>query len=387
MTRLAILSVVLFAFNASAESLTTTNVLPPLADFSTSGSTTSSAGSGCSAGEFCTGNASNGGGTYTSSFDVPLTESEIRRGFTLNSSSLVYAHPSNATVQSCVSITQGPDCRDIFELEISLFDGSTIQEQFLHQVELDFSGERLFKFTDTVAANNFGPLTGTLSLFGIDAGFFSKFFGPKFSEPALSIDYEKLFEQQITEQITIPELFVAEISAPPAPIAELTIEQPPSAPPPPAVTLASFDSSAPQEPEPPAPPAPPAIQVSAPQQQQEIAAVAQVEEQMELDVEQADQEQTEPQTRQDKVKAAVEKVVARIAPSQRYSAASQTTMIIAMGLLAPPFATKIMEDTPGFFTAARIPDALSMVNRMQNYTYRGQSNGAHEALVQLDWAR
>ena len=387
MTRLAILSVALFAFNASAESLTTSNVLPPLADFSTSGSTTSSAGSGCLAGEFCTGNASNGGGTYTSSFDLPLTELEIRRGFTLNSSSLVYAHPSNATVQSCVSITQGPDCRDIFELEISLFDGTTLQEQFLHEVELDFAGERLFEFTDTVAENNFGPLTGTLSLFGIDAGFFSKFFGPKFSEPALSIDFEKIFEQQITEQIAVTELFVAEISAPPAPVAELAIEQPASTPPPPAATLASFDVSAPQEPEPPAPPAPPTIQVSAPQQQQEIAAVAQVEEQMELDVEQADQEQTEPQTRQEKVKAAVEKVVARIAPSQRYSAASQTTMIIAMGLLAPPLTTKIMEDTPGFFTAARIPDALSMVNRMQNYTYRGQSNGAHEALVQLDWAR
>tara|TARA_R110000824_G_scaffold20858_10_gene78228 strand:- start:777 stop:1916 length:1140 start_codon:yes stop_codon:yes gene_type:complete len=379
MARLAIIFALFFVSNASAESLTTPNVLPPLADFSTSGSTTSSAGSGCLAGEFCTGNASNGGGTYLSSFDVPLTESEVRRGFTLNSSSLVYSHSSNARVPSCVSITQSSDCRDIFELEIKLFDGSVIKEEFLHEVELDFSGERLFEFTDIVAENNFGPLTGTLSLFGIDAGFFSNFFGPKFSEPTLSIDYEKLVDQQVIAQINTDELLVVDLTPVAVPVIELpAIVQPP----PPPVQIVSV-SAMPDAPAPPPAPVAPIIAPIVPPSPQEAV----VELEVEVEIEAAADEQTEPQTRQEKVKAAVEKVVARIAPSQRYSAASQTTMVVAMELLSPKFSGKEMPDTPDFFTPARIPDALSMVNRMQNYTYMGQSNGAHEALVQLDWQR
>ena len=93
-----LLLLLFFITPALAEPAITGNVLPALSEFSTSGSTTSNTTSGCTAGQFCTGNAAAGGGTYTSSFSVPLTTAELRQGFTLNSSVTVDSHPSNAVL-------------------------------------------------------------------------------------------------------------------------------------------------------------------------------------------------------------------------------------------------------------------------------------------------
>ena len=181
-----------FIAPALAEPVTTANVLPALSAFSTSGSTTSSGG---------TGNATTGGGTYTSSFDVPLTEGEVQQGFTLNSAVTVNSHSSNAALATCTTLTQAGDCRDIFRLTISLFDGLDLAEKFEREIELDFGGLRNFAFQDAVAANSFGILTGEFSLFGIDAGWHSGFFGPQFLNPSLTFDYQTIIEQQILDQI------------------------------------------------------------------------------------------------------------------------------------------------------------------------------------------
>jgi hypothetical protein len=411
-----------------AEPATTVNVLPNLSSFVTSGSTTSSTISFCREGEFCTGNASNGGGTYTSNFNVPLTEAEVRRGFTLNSSVTVDSHPSNAVVASCVSITQSGDCRDIFRLGIDLLDGETIAGSFLHEVELDFSGQRDFSFTNVIEENSFGTLSGTLFLFGTDAGFSSGFFGPKFSDPALTFTFDQLVEQQILDQIAQNDVVAA---APPPPeiiVADVSVDlPPPSAPPPPPVV-----EFAPPPPE--APPPPPEIQVELPpppaaEAQVEAQAEAAIEAEIEAQPEPAEvqsepepeapapaeaqpesspepaeaqpepetataeaptarppQSQPKAKTRQEKVKAAAEKIVAKIAPSQRYSAAAQTTTLVAMGLIAPRLVTAAtLTDTPGFFTATNVPDGASLVNPLQNYVVFGRANGAHEAFVQLQW--
>ena len=410
--------------SALAEPATTVNVLPGLSDFTTSGSTTSSTISFCQAGQFCTGNASNGGGTYTSTFDVPLTEAEVRRGFTLDSSVTVDSHPSNAVLATCVSLTQSGDCRDIFRLGITLLDGGTVAGNFLHEVELDFSGQRDFSFTNTVATNDFGILSGTFSLFGIDAGFSSGFFGPKFSEPGLTFTFDQIVEQQILDQIAQNDVVAAAAPPPEIIVADVSVDlPPPSAPPPPPVV-----EFAPPPPE--APPPPPEIQVELPpppaaEAQVEAQAEAAIEAEIEAQPEPAEaqpeapapaeaqpesspepaeaqpepetataeaptarppQSQPKAKTRQEKVKAAAEKIVAKIAPSQRYSAAAQTTTLVAMGLISPRLVTEVkIPDTQGFFTATNVPDGASLVNPLQNYVVFGQANGAHEAFIQLQW--
>ena len=428
--------------SALAETATTTNVLPNLSTFTTSGSTTSSTVSGCTSGQFCTGNATAGGGTYTSTFSVPLTEAEVQRGFDLNSSVTVDSHQSNSTLATCVTTTQAGDCRDLFTLGVTLLDGESVAKKFTHEVELDFTGERLFSFSDSITANSFGVLTGSFSLFGIDAGFHSGFFGPKFSDPALTFTHEKVVEQQILDQIVQNDVIAA---APPVQIvaAPPVVDLPP--PPTAAPIVVALAPTAPSEPPPPPEIAPIQIDLPPPpmeQQQQEAQAEATIEAQIEQDIEppapeptaEAEPEPTsepeaeptaepepepstepeptsesepepepvaerpaetreaqapaKPKSRQEKVKAAAEKAVAKIAPSQRYSAASQTTTMVAMGMISPKIvAPRSLVDTPGFFTGTKVPDGPSLVDRMQNYTLFGRSNGAHNALVELDWRR
>jgi hypothetical protein len=406
----------LTALPALAEPAVTGNVLPALSEFSTSGSTTSSTISGCIAGQFCTGNAAAGGGTYTSSFSVPLTTAELRQGFSLNSSITVDSHPSNASLATCTSLTQIGDCRDVFRLTISLFDGLDLAEKFEREVELDFSGLQNFTFQDTVAANSFDILLGEFSLFGIDAGFQSGFFGPKFSSPGLTISYQTVIEQQILDQIAqATEIVTASLAPPPPPPPTETVAASPTAgPPPPATTIATLETQAP------APPPPPTIEPVAPppppeQQQEEAAATAEVEAEIqaaepepqpepgpgpesqpaEPETREAsparEREQPAPrQTRQQKVRAAAQKVVKKIAPSQRYSAASQTTMLVVMNLLSGKIATgPLIKDAAAatFFSAANVPDGPSMIDRMTNYQIFGQANGAHNALIESQWIK
>ena len=408
----------LTALPAFAEPATTANVLPDLSAFTTSGSTTSSGG---------TGHASAGGGTYVSSFDVPLTEGEVREGFTLNSAVTVNSHQSNAVLATCTSLTQASDCRDIFRVELKLFDGTDLAASFLHEVELDFAGWRDYTFTDTVAANDFGiALTGELSLFGIDAGFHSGFYGPVFgSNPSLTLAYQTVIEQQILDQIAqATEIVTATLAPPPPPPpAETAPTSQTAGPPPPATMTATMETQAPT------PPPPPTIEPVAPpppeqQQQEEAAATAEVEAEIQgadpepepqpeprpigpdPETREASDAEPEPstevaapareqpaaprQTRQQKVKAAAQRVVKKIAPSQRYSAASQTTTLVVMNLLSGKIATGVViKDAAAatFFSAETVPDGPSMIDRMTNYQIFGQANGVHNALIESQWIK
>ena len=368
---------------ANAEPATTINVVPDMADFTTSGSTTSSSTRGCTAGEYCTGNATAGGGTYTSNFNVPLTDDEVRRGFSIFSAVTVDSHQSNSVLSTCTSIRQSTDCRDIFELGVVLSEGSTVRATFLHRVELDFSGSRNYTFTDTVSENSFGVLTGSLSLFGVDAGYHSGFFGPKFTDPSLSFTYDYQVEQQIIDQILDTETQIA--TAPPV---EVTLPPPPTESPPPTTDPPSV-AAPPSEPEPPPPPVVAAIAPIAPvasaseSTNEEVSAEAVVEAEIE-----AAPASSASESRQEKVKAAAEKVVAKIAPSQRYSANSQTTTMVAMSMIAAPLVSTVaITDTPGFFPTTSLTDDRNMANPLQNYTLFGRANGAHDRLIESQWSR
>ena len=381
------------SFPALAETVTTGNLLPKISEFETSGSTDGLGG---------TGNAQNGGGTYTAAGDIPLTKDQVNRGFDINSSFTVKSHSSNAVLASCTSITQTSDCRDIASLTLSLFDDNYLVEQFKHRIELDFGGLRSFSFTDTVTPNNYGTLTGSYELFGIDAGYHSGMYGPVFSNPSVSFTYQNVIEQQILDQIAVVDQQIA-IAPPPV---EIISNQPPA-----AVTQNPIVvAAAPEAPPAPLEIAPMQIDLPAPaaeQQQQESQAEADIEAQIEQAPEPTEasssssEETTEaapetapeavrppqPKTRQQKIKAAAQKVVAKIASAQRYSAAAQTTMLVAMGMIAPK-----IETTNGLVDVVTMPttsmrDDRSLDNPMQNYTLFGSSNGAMDALVQLDWKR
>ena len=85
---------------------------------------------------------------------------------------------------------QNSDCRDIFKLTIKLKDGNNVVESFVHQEELTWTGLKDFNYTDTVGTNDYGLLTGVLELYGIDAGYPVGYYGPQFSDPSITIDYQ-----------------------------------------------------------------------------------------------------------------------------------------------------------------------------------------------------
>ena len=180
--------ILLFSGVAKSEDKTTDNLAPAMSEFTASGGTSVGSGQGCQSGKYCTSGTQGGGGTYTSSFDVPLTEKEVQKGFTLNSGITINSHVSNSSLDSCTSVMQSGDCRDIFKLTITLQDGNNTVETFTHQEELTWTGLKDFSFTDTVAENSYGVLTGMFALYGIDAGYPTGFFGPQFSDPSLTID-------------------------------------------------------------------------------------------------------------------------------------------------------------------------------------------------------
>lgn len=392
MERLIFILAALIVSAANAEEKTTGNLLPNLSEFSVSGTAATSSLSGCAVGEYCTGNASNDGlgTTYTSDFSVGLSAAEIREGFTLNTGvTIANSHISNATLASCTGgVSQATDCRDLFSASVTLFDGADVAIKFSKQFELDFGGASSYAWSDKVGENSWSNLTGTFQLWGVDAGYHpTSAYGPKFgATPSLSITYQtSLIEQQIIDEITASDL---QIAMPPPIAVEVTTPPPPMAAPP--VQMASVDV------QPPAPPAPPttvaAIAPSQPEVRQEVQeAEANIEAEVRAAPEVARPQATPSreapkQTKREKTAAAAERVVKRIAPSQRYT--SQTTIMVAMSMLSGKIATgpKIVDPSAEkFFSSNGLKDAPSMVDTLTNY--RMVAGGDISPLIDLQWAK
>ena len=152
---------------------------------------TSQTNSGYCSGDYCTGHKNNPG-TYTKEFDLEsqMSISEINTGFDMKYGVDVTSHSSNSRLATCASITQNRDCRDIFKLTISLFDNNAVVQKFEHEVELDFTGARAYDYSQTVAPNSYQSLTGSMELYGVDAGYGGGWYGPKFADPYLTTHWE-----------------------------------------------------------------------------------------------------------------------------------------------------------------------------------------------------
>ena len=440
-------AVLMFAGIANAANLTTDNLSPAMSDMTASEGTSVGTGTGCQAGKYCTSGTVEGGGTYTSNFNIiPLTQAEINLGFTLNTGVTINSHSSNASLQSCTGgVLQQGDCKDMFSLTVNFKDGETIVETFKHEEELDWSGLQDFSFTDTVGANSYGVLTVSFELFGIDAGYPVGYFGPQFSNPTMTLDYqtalvitkiptvitdltETVIETEIeTTDITgttpvLPTYTVASAATYTTSAAPTVTAAPPStavtasSPPPADAAVTPSMSTAAT-----APPAAPTIQAAAPATETQQAETQQAEATIEAAISEpaAAEPTAEPVVEKTKtaekkpaakakaknrraapttvvaapvspVAAAAQRVVAAIAPSQKYGAQAQTVTLVAMGIIGQNkglLKGAGIPDSPKFFSTRGIPDGPSMVDRMQNYLVFGTSNGLHNALVESQWSK
>jgi hypothetical protein len=286
--------------------------------------------------------------------------------------------------------------------------------EFVHEVELDFGGFRSYSFTDVVPANSYTALTGEYLLFGIDAGFPSGRYGPSFSSPSVTTTFDivTLIETEIIdiisdiintnipvgETVTDVEIAVNTPSGDLVTTMEMEIEPPMEiqsiaiaptlAPPPTEAQTAEANIEAEiqteiqdsVEPEPASEPEPtPSESADAvlapatipPRQRERVA-------------------ERRPLTQREKVKAAAQQIVKKIAPSQRYSAANQTTTLVVMNLISARVVTDlVIQDKAAatFFVESTVPDGPSVVDPMTSYRLFGKANGAHSALVESQWNR
>ena len=433
---LLVLAILLFSIvSAKGEDKTTSNLTPGISEFTRSGGTSVGQGWGCSSGQYCTSGTNEGGGTYTSTFDVPLTEAEVRQGFTLNSGITINSHSSNSRLPSCANgVLQSGDCRDIFKLTIKLKDGATTVETFVHQEELDWTGIRNFTYSDTVASNDYGVLSGVLSLFGIDAGYPTGYYGPQFSNPSLTIDYQtalvvedttSLINDVIQTETETTIMDVATVEPEVVPVTTTIVSttipvlqtytnvasvEPPSAPPVSAPPVDSPTTTAPVtettieapvvEPEAPTEPTiAPVVEPSETQQEQTNEAEAKIEAKVKQPKAKASSKtKMQGPTNSPSVNISVpvtpavaaQSVVDNIAPSQKYGGTAQTVTLVAMGMIADNrqiFKGATIPDAPNFFSSSSVPDGPSIVDIANNYSFIGQSNGQHDALVESQWSK
>ena len=133
-----------------------------------------------------------------------LTEAEIQAGFDVNYGVTVESHTSNKSVPLC-SATTG-DCKDIFSVKLTLkgHRPNNLLPEYLYpagQYEtLTYSGTQTFNYTYSLGSNSYTRVDGLMELWGVDAGYHSRNFGPIFSDPYIKLTYDAV--TLITEQIT-----------------------------------------------------------------------------------------------------------------------------------------------------------------------------------------
>lgn len=425
---------------------TTANQLPGMSEFTKSGGTKTEAGTGaqrgCEAGKFCTAGTQGPGGTYstTINFEDNMTIDDINRGFTMDYGVDVESHPSNSTLSSCVggNVMQGSDCKDIFNLTLTLSEQNSVVHKFEHEVELDFTGVRSFDFSQIIPSNSFTKLTGGFELFGIDAGFSNGFFGPRFAAPFLTTTFDliTLVEAEVIDLIT------EEISAPividaPAPVLSAPAPEPEIAPLAPiqiaevqeipTIELAPPVVAAPAAPEevsvsesvvaeieaevePQPEPQPEAEPQSEPEQaqpdesepeEQPEATEEQPEEQPEAteerpaDTREAKEEQPEEKAEPKKAVAqkakekAGKKIMDKMNDKSRYDATNQIRTLAVMNVISASSGIfkqqSALKDIQGFFQPTTIPDGSLPKNNFAEYMLFGGSDAGHSALIDTQY--
>lgn len=135
--------------------------------------------------DFCTAGENVGGGSKTYTFDV----SDYTNKKELDYGSSVTSHASNANVPLCSATNN--DCKDEFKLTVKLLDNGVVSQTYTHNyASMNWTGTQNYSFNQDVSALSFD--TAQLELYGMDAGYYSGYFGPAFSNTYFNLTYDHL---------------------------------------------------------------------------------------------------------------------------------------------------------------------------------------------------
>jgi len=173
----------LVSLSSKSEEITTQNLLGESTDTNVNNVTTSGSDYGMTGADVTTGNQSLGGGSVVYNIDLSTYENInlIKYG------SLVYSHSSNSSVPACSNTTG--DCRDEFKITVNLYNDSVLVKTYTHNYyDLTWTGSQSFDFSQTTVDLVFN--SAELELYGMDAGYYSGYYGPGFSDPYFTATYK-----------------------------------------------------------------------------------------------------------------------------------------------------------------------------------------------------
>lgn len=148
---------------------------------------------GMNGAEFTTGNQSMSGGTRIYEGDLSFDNMDL-----LEYGATVYSHSSNSSVPACANTTS--DCRDDFVIEIKLYnDGELIEEKFHVYEGITWTGSRDYDYSLDISEMDVDY--GSLSLYGIDRGYPSGYYGPGFSDVYVYVTYD-VISQVVNDIVT-----------------------------------------------------------------------------------------------------------------------------------------------------------------------------------------
>ena len=333
-------------------------------------------------GKYKTGHKNNPG-TYNTDFDLEsqMSISDINAGFDLEYGVTVNSHSSNARLNTCTSITQNSDCRDIFKLTIALFDANEVVHKFEHEVELDFGGNRDYSYSQVIAPNDYQSLTGNFELYGVDAGYPSGWYGPQFSEPYLKTTWEvvEIINEEILNLLEHSDILEVDTNYD---TVNVTVENPEGE----IMQEFSMDIETDIEIE--------VAEIETPTIEEPVVEEIEIEvQEVAVEIEEVEVEETvveEQPTRKQKVVAQAKqkvanKIVKNMGDKGKYDSTNQLKTLVVMQVLGNTTSffenQKQLQDTPNFFTDAKIPDSSLSDNNYTQYILFGVSNTTHDTLI------
>ena len=333
-------------------------------------------------GKYKTGHKNNPG-TYNTDFDLEsqMSISDINAGFDLEYGVTVNSHTSNARLNTCSSITQNADCRDIFKLTIALFDANEVVHKFEHEVELDFGGNRDYSYSQVIAPNDYQSLTGNFELYGVDAGYPSGWYGPQFSEPYLKTTWEvvEIINEEILNLLEHSDILEVDTNYD---TVNVTVENPEGE----IMQDFSMDIETDIEIE--------VAEIETPAIEEPVVEEIEIEvQEVAVEMEEVEVEETvaeEQSTRKQKVVAQAKqkvanKIVKNMGDKGKYDSTNQLKTLVVMQVLGNTTSffenQKQLQDTPNFFTDAKIPDSSLSDNNYTQYILFGVSNTTHDTLI------
>ena len=333
-------------------------------------------------GQYQTGHKNNPG-TYDKDFDLEsqMSISDINAGFDLDYGVTVNSHSSNARLSTCTSITQNRDCRDIFKLTITLFDSNEQVHLFEHEVELDFSGNRDYTYNQVIQPNDYQSLTGNFELYGVDAGYPSGWYGPKFSEPYLTTSWQvvEIINEEILNLLEHSDILDIDTNYD---TVDVVVETPEGE----IMQEFSVDVETEIEIE--------VAEIETPTIEEPVVEEIEIEvQEVAVEMEEVEVEETvaeEQPTRKQKVVAQAKqkvanKIVKNMGDKGKYDSTNQLKTLVVMQVLGNTTSffenQKQLQDTPNFFSDATIPDSSLSDNNYTQYILFGVSNTTHDTLI------